>query len=79
MGQYEEALESYEKCLAVDASKFGKDHPDYAKTLNNIGSTYHKMKRYEEALKIYEECQAIQKSVLGKKHPNYAVALNNIG
>ena len=35
-GKYDEALVEYRKCLAVQKAKLDKNHPDVAKTYNDI-------------------------------------------
>ena len=57
----------------------GKNHPDYAISLNNIGSLFESMGRYEEALNYLQQCLVIQEKILGKTHLDYAISLNNIG
>ena len=36
-GKYEEALEYHQKSLDIEIRVFGSDHPDVAKSYNNIG------------------------------------------
>ena len=57
----------------------GKNHPDYAVSLNNIGSLFESMGRYEEALNYLQQCLMIQEKIMGKTHPDYVTSLNNIG
>ena len=40
MGKHEEASKYYEKCLVIAEKLMGKDHFDYANSLNNIGSAF---------------------------------------
>ena len=35
-GQYGEAMELFEQCRQIEETAVGKEHPDYATTLNNI-------------------------------------------
>ena len=60
MGRYEEALKTLKECLVIKELALGKDHPDYATTLNSIGSALVNKGRYEEALKNFKECLVIQ-------------------
>ena len=50
-GEYEEALREYKECRKITEASLGKNHPQYATTLNNIGSIYINMGKYEEALR----------------------------
>ncbi len=39
----------------------GESHPNYAKTLNNLGSTFDKMGKYEKAVEYYKNCEKIMR------------------
>jgi nephrocystin-3 len=54
-------------------------HPDYASSLNNVGSIFDRKGEYDKALEYYFKSLEIKKVVLGKMHPGYASSLNNIG
>tara|TARA_B100001123_G_scaffold393223_1_gene473057 strand:+ start:137 stop:1162 length:1026 start_codon:yes stop_codon:yes gene_type:complete len=78
-GEYDKALEYYEKDLAIGLNSLGAEHPDVANTYNNIGSTYDKKGEYDKAIGYFEKCLAIQLKTLGAEHPNVATTYNNIG
>jgi tetratricopeptide (TPR) repeat protein len=61
--KYDEAIESYEKALAID--------PNYAPAWHNKGLVLHNLGKYDEAIKHYDRALAID--------PNCAFALNNKG
>ncbi|MEO7048721.1 MAG: CHAT domain-containing tetratricopeptide repeat protein, partial [Ferruginibacter sp.] len=56
----------------------GKEHPDYANSLNNLAGLYSDMKQYEKAEPLYLEAKNIREKALGKEHPDYANSLNNL-
>ncbi len=62
-GDYEKALEAYEKATEID--------PDYAEAWYNMGAILGNLDRYEESLKAFE--RAI------KLNPNDAMAINKKG
>ena len=63
LGQYEQALESYNRAISIDS-----ENPEY---LNNRGVAFHKLNRLSSALSDYED--AIQ------RNPDYIRAINNQG
>ena len=62
----------YEKIL-------GKEHSDYATSLNNLGLLYWTIGDYAKAERYYLEAIAIYEKTLGKEHYDYAKSLNNLG
>ena len=77
-GDYEKALEYYEKAQAIKEKVLGKDHPSTAGTYNNMAGVYEDKGDYEKALEYYEKAQAIREKVLGKEHPSTATTYNNM-
>ena len=67
-GQYDKALEFCHKALAIYLVKLGKDHPNVAKTYNNIGNVHHSKAEYDKALEFYNKSLAIKLVKLGKDH-----------
>ncbi|MCD6036432.1 MAG: hypothetical protein K0S67_316 [Nitrososphaeraceae archaeon] len=63
LGKYQEALEYYDKALAID--------PNYDVALYSKGSALSKLGKDQEALEWYDKALAID--------PNYVAALNNKG
>ena len=56
----------------------GKQHPDYARSLNNLAVLYEAMGRHAEAEPLYRQAMEICRQVLGEQHPDYATSLNNL-
>jgi len=77
-GKNVEALELYDKCLAIDIKALGEDHPSVATTYNNIASVYRNQGKYEEALVLYDKCLATRIKALGEDHPDVAGTYNDI-
>lgn len=58
----------------------GKEHLDYAISLNNLANLYiGNLGNLDKAEKLYFEVKAIREKVLGKEHPQYAGSLYNLG
>jgi len=68
---YLDARGIYEKTV-------GKEHPDYATSLNDLGFLYWKMGQYGKAEPLHLEAKDIREKALGKEHSDYAASLNNL-
>ncbi|WP_333803344.1 tetratricopeptide repeat protein, partial [Sulfurospirillum sp.] len=77
-GNYDKALEWYEKALKIREKVLGSNHPDSATTYNNIAGVYHSKGIYDKALKWYEKALEIREKVLGLNHPSTATTYNEI-
>ncbi|GMH60376.1 hypothetical protein TrLO_g3813 [Triparma laevis f. longispina] len=53
-GQYEEAKEVHERCLAGRMKVLGEDHEHMLMTLNYLGIVYKRLGNHEKALEYYE-------------------------
>ncbi|MBK7695906.1 MAG: CHAT domain-containing protein [Saprospiraceae bacterium] len=56
----------------------GKNHPDYAACLQNLGALYSSMGNFEKSEMFYLEAQSIFEKVLGQEHPIYANSLHSL-
>ena len=77
-GDYPNALEYYEKCLAIQLKTLGAEHPSVATSYNNLGTVYSKQGDYPKALQYYEKCLAMRLKFFGKKHPKTRKAQKSI-
>jgi CHAT domain-containing protein len=75
---FSEAEKWYLESKVIREKVLGKEHPDYAWSLNNLATLYERMGDYEKAEPLYLESKAIRGKVLGKEHPDYAGSLNNL-
>ena len=78
-GNYAQALEFYNKALAIQLKVLGENHAATATSYNNIGLVYAAQGNYAKALEYYEKAQGILRKVYGENHPNTAASYNNIG
>jgi Flp pilus assembly protein TadD len=78
-GNYARAIECFLEVKEIYEKTLGKEHPDYATTLNNLGTLYDSMGNYGKAEVYHLEAAGILETVLGKGHPDYATSLNNLG
>ncbi|HEY7311235.1 MAG TPA: tetratricopeptide repeat protein [Gemmataceae bacterium] len=77
-GKYREALPLTQQALTLSKQVLGEQHPDYAKSLTNLGGLYNEMGDYAKAEPLFQQALAVRKQVLGEKHPDYAQSLNNL-
>ncbi|CAF1357070.1 unnamed protein product [Adineta steineri] len=78
-GEYQEALTYYEKSLAILQKTLHSNHPDLARSHNNIGVMYRNMNDYPKALLSHEKALSIGQQSLRSDHPDLAYSYNNIG
>jgi len=78
LGEYDKALEYYQKALAIVEKVFGGEHPFTASSHNNIGAVYDAKGEYDKALEYYQKALAISEKILGLENPSTASSHNNI-
>ena len=78
-GDYTQAEKYYLEAKNIYEKVLGKEHPDYATSLSNLGYLYNAIGDYTQAEKYYLEAKNIYEKALGKEHPDYATSLNNLG
>ncbi len=79
IGDYNKALEFYEKAINIREKVLGTEHPDTATSYNNIGGVYMAISDYNKALEFYEKAINVKIKLLGTEHPDTATSYNNIG
>ena len=77
-GQHTEALDYYEKSLAIKREVLGERHADTAATYNNMAIVFDDQDRHTEALEYYEKALAIRREVLGERHPSFGDTCYNM-
>jgi tetratricopeptide (TPR) repeat protein len=76
--QYAQALESFQRSLAILEQALGANHPNVATALNNLALLYEAQGQYSKAEPLYQRSLAISEKALGANHPDVAVSLNNL-
>ena len=77
-GEYDKAIEYYEKALAIQLEVHGAEHPDIGTNYNNIGLAYGNKGEYDKAIEYYEKAFAIRLKTLGMEHPAIGQSYKNI-
>jgi tetratricopeptide (TPR) repeat protein/tRNA A-37 threonylcarbamoyl transferase component Bud32 len=78
-GQYEDALEYWQRSRGIKEKILGPDDPDVARTLGNIALAQYKLGRPTEALALLDRALRIHRLTLGDSHPVLAIELSNRG
>ena len=75
---YKEALRTCSEAVQIGEKALGKDHPDYASSLNALALCNSSTGNYQEAVRLETEALDIRKRVLGTDHHDYLISLNNL-
>ena len=75
---YRFAFAKYREALSIREKALSAEHPDTARTYNNIAYVYSEQGDYEKAVRCYLKALSIQEKVLGVGHPDTARTYNNI-
>lgn len=68
-GRFVEAGELYESALKVFAARFGREHPEVATILHNLGGLAHAAGRPADGEGPAREALRVRRQVLGPNHP----------
>jgi serine/threonine protein kinase len=79
MGEYQRALEEFERALALRQSALGPDHPDTLMTMGQRGWTYYRLGRLGDAVKTLEETLERREATLGHTHPDTLRTMDMLG
>ena len=60
-GEYDKALDYYEKCLIIELKTLGDKHPSVASSYNNIGDCLKNLEKYVLAIDVFNKGLSIQK------------------
>jgi len=78
-GDYDRAIEYYQKALKIDLKQLGPDHPNVATRYNNLGVAFDNKGDHDRAIEYYQKSLKIGMKQLGPDHPDVAIGYNNIG
>jgi tetratricopeptide (TPR) repeat protein len=65
--------------LEIISTHLGLNHPETAKSMNNLAYLLEELGEYDTVGVLYEEALEIDRQVLGNLHPDVASDLNNLG
>ena len=79
VGNYDKAIEYYEKSLAIRLKIYGIQHHLIGACYNNLGSAWGKKDEYDKAIDYHERSLAIRLEVHGHQHSTIAISYSNLG
>jgi tetratricopeptide (TPR) repeat protein len=68
-GQYDRAIELYERALRIQEATLGEMHASTAGTISSMGTAYGEKGQYDRATALTERALHICRSALGPQHP----------
>jgi tetratricopeptide (TPR) repeat protein len=77
--KYLEALDFYEKSLAIWKKHLPSDHPALGSSYNNIGAVHDCLGHYDLALEHYNRSLENRLKSLPAQHPHVAMTYTNMG
>jgi tetratricopeptide (TPR) repeat protein len=78
-GNYDNALDYFQRSLRIKLETLGGEHPDVADSYNSLGVVWDEKGEYDKALEHYEMSIKIRIMNFGTVHLKVATAYNNIG
>jgi len=76
--KYEELENLYKQVLEINEKELGKDHPEIATNISQLGGVYESQGKYAEAVSLYKREIEIKQKELGKDHPEIATNLSHL-
>ncbi len=77
--QYAAAIPIRQTILDLCREVLGEEHPDTAKSYNNLAFNLNSQGKAAEATPLYQKALEIRRKVLGEEHPATADSYNNLG
>lgn len=78
MGDFERALEHFERAFETAVKIKGQDHPDVGEICNNVAIASCRLEKFSKALEYFDKTLLIQSKSLGPKHPDVGVTLGRM-
>jgi len=79
LGRFVEAVPQLEDALKFNQEALGLEHPEVARSMNNLATLRHHLCQWAEAESLYRQALAINERQLGTNHPEVAGNLSNLG
>ena len=76
--EYAKAQPLEEESLQILQKILGKERPETATSLGNLGELYREMGKYAKAEPLLKEALRIYRKVRGEENPDTAISLNNL-
>lgn len=77
--RFDKAEALYQEALTLNEQLYGKESPQYALNLCNMGGLYYEMGNYTKDLQLQMEAKLIREKTIGKQNFSYILSMNNLG
>ena len=78
-GRYVEAIQLFEKDVAMTESIRGSEHPSLAVAMNGLGASYLETRQFDKAIECLEQAFEKARTTLGDQHPETLKITANLG
>jgi tetratricopeptide (TPR) repeat protein len=78
LGAYSQAKQLFARALAIREQSLGLEHPDTARSFNNLAYLSQVQRDLPAARQLFELGLAVREKALGPEHPDTADSLNNL-
>ncbi len=78
LGLYDSAAPLHEQAFKIRRQALGAEHPEVAKSLNDLAEVLRRKGDLKTAEARYREALAMQRKLLGQEHPDVAESLDNL-
>ncbi len=75
---FQRSTELAEKALAAAKGEFGRNHPNTARSLNNLGYIYQHKGRYADAKELYDRALKIWQKTPEPDHADIVITMDNL-
>ncbi len=69
----------YRQALVIQVRRLGENHPETARTIQNLAQALQLRGQTPEAVTLYRRALAAKRIALGSAHPSVTISLNNLG
>ena len=76
--KYSRAKDLYEKALTIGVKILGVDHPNVARSYNNLANVYYRFGDLKQAKEFHYKALIIKKAVFHEDHAEVAASYNNV-
>ena len=78
LGDYAQAAQLLQRCLAIQQQLLGSEHLEVADTLSSLALEYEGYGDYEKALSLFKKSLAVTEKLVGPNHFKVATTLNDM-
>jgi hypothetical protein len=78
-GQFGDALELAQGTKKMVEEHYGRSHPVFASSVNDIALFHKVLGEHTFAIEAYQEALSVYKDIVGEDHPSFATTLHNLG